>query len=173
MRSKRTAYEGGTRTPIFYSWPAKIKSTDRPELATSLDIFPTILAAAGARIPQGLPGLNLLENLSNNSKIDREEIYGESFLHDIIDVSVTEKSLVNRWIIKGEWKLLLTYTGNKLTKEDKKLNPVLEPQLFNLKEDPMETKNLVKEKPELFKELVGKIEAWYPVTMRKVQKSLQ
>ena len=173
MRSKRSAYEGGTRTPIFYSWPAKIKSADRPELATSLDVFPTILAASGARMPKDLPGLNLLENLSNNSKIDREEIYGESFLHDIIDVSVPEKSLVNRWIIKGEWKLLLTYTGNKLTKEDKKLNPVLEPQLFNLKEDPMETKNLAKEKPELFKELVGKIEAWYPVTMRKVQKSLQ
>ncbi len=46
-RSKQSPYEGGVRQPIIFSWPGKLKAQDRKELATSLDIFPTILAATG------------------------------------------------------------------------------------------------------------------------------
>ena len=62
-RSKQTAYEGGVRTPIFFSWPAKYKPADRKELCSSIDILPTIVAAAGARMPKNLPGLNLNDKM--------------------------------------------------------------------------------------------------------------
>jgi arylsulfatase A-like enzyme len=63
-RSKQTPYEGGVRTPIMFSWPnGGLKPADRPELVSSIDIVPTILAVANATIPGDLPGLNLLENL--------------------------------------------------------------------------------------------------------------
>ena len=52
-RSKRSPYEGGIRTPILFRWPAKMKAVDRPELCSSIDIAPTILAAVGAEIPKG------------------------------------------------------------------------------------------------------------------------
>ena len=42
------------------------------------------------------------------------------------------------------------------------------PQLFNLKQDPSETKNLAKDHPELVSELAEAISAWYPVDQRKV-----
>jgi len=62
-RSKRSPNEGGTRTPIMFRWPGDVKPADRPELCSSIDIVPTILAAAGVDIPKRLPGLNLLPNL--------------------------------------------------------------------------------------------------------------
>jgi len=111
-RSKQTPYEGGIRTPIMYSWPnAGLKPADRKELVSSIDIVPTILGAAGARIPDDLPGLNLLDNLKSGKAIERKGIFGESFAHDIADIEKPEASLLFRWRIEGKWKLLLTYDG--------------------------------------------------------------
>ena len=74
-RSKRSPYEGGTRTPIMFRWPGRVKPADRPELCSSIDIVPTILAAAGAEIPKRLPGLNLLPNLQQGTPLQRNAIY--------------------------------------------------------------------------------------------------
>jgi len=52
MRSKQSPNEGGVRTPILYSWPGVIKPGERPELTSSIDIVPTMLAAEPARPPQ-------------------------------------------------------------------------------------------------------------------------
>ena len=108
-RSKQTPYEGGIRTPIMYSWPnGELKPVDRKELVSSIDIVPTILGAAGARISDDLPGLNLLDNLKSGKAIERKGIFGESFAHDIADIEKPEASLLFRWRIEGKWKLLLT-----------------------------------------------------------------
>ena len=48
---------------------------DRPELVSSIDIVPTILAAAGARQPKlKLPGLNLLGPMTSGKAIKRKAI---------------------------------------------------------------------------------------------------
>ena len=111
-RSKQTPYEGGIRTPIMFSWPnGGLKNGKRKDVVSSIDLFPTVLAATGARTPKGLPGLNLLENLKTEKPIKRKGIFGESFAHDIADVENPEDSLLFRWTIEGKWKLLLTYDG--------------------------------------------------------------
>ncbi|MCM8537345.1 MAG: sulfatase [Lentisphaeraceae bacterium] len=168
LRSKQTAYENGVRTPIFFSWPAKYKQQDRPELFSSIDIFPTLLAAAGARIPKNLPGLNLNEHMIKGSKIDRDHIFGESFAHDILDINDPEKTLLFRWCIKGKWKLLLTYDGTVSRYKTTHPRNEKRPQLFDLSADPGETENLAKDNPEVVAELVKKINNWYPVKTRKV-----
>ncbi|MHC4631469.1 MAG: sulfatase-like hydrolase/transferase, partial [Planctomycetota bacterium] len=68
-RSKQTPYEGGVRTPIIFSWPKVLRPTRRDELVSSVDLVPTILAVAGARTPHGLPGLDLLPNLREGTRI--------------------------------------------------------------------------------------------------------
>lgn len=163
-RSKRSPYEGGIRTPIMFRWPGKLKAADRPELCSSIDIVPTILAAAGAEIPEQLPGLNLLPHLQQGTPIQRNTIFGESFAHDIADIENPQASLLYRWVIRDHSKLLLTYDG----RPGKMKYPPSggEPQLFNLKADPHETVNLASQQAELVSDLSQLLEGWYPVTQR-------
>jgi uncharacterized sulfatase len=118
-RSKQTPYEGGVRTPIIFSWPKVLRPTRRDELVSSVDLVPTILAAAGAGTPQGLPGLDLLPNLRDGTRITRNAIFGEGFAHDIADIAKPEASLLYRWCIEGPWKLILTYDAAPPTRERK------------------------------------------------------
>lgn len=165
-RSKQTPYEGGVRTPIFFHWPARLAAADRDELVSSIDLMPTILAAAGAETPDGLPGLNLLPNLLSGDPVERERIFGEGFAHDIADIEDPEASLLYRWCIEGNWKLLLTYDGevgrygSTHPREEKR------PQLFDLAADPAETTNVAGQHPDLVEELVAAIDQWYDVRQR-------
>lgn len=165
-RSKRSPYEGGTRTPIMFRWPGKFKPAERPELCSSVDIVPTILAATGIEIPGELPGLNLLPNLENADPIERDVIFGESFAHDIADIENPEASLLFRWVIRGHDKLLLTYDGRMGYIRFPPRSG--EPQLFDLKADPSEQVNLASQKPQLVSQLRKLLDEWYPVTERNV-----
>jgi arylsulfatase A-like enzyme len=166
-RSKQTPNEGGIRTPIFFNWPGKLKPSDRPELISSIDIYPTLLASAGIQAPCDIPGINLFPNMENGTPLGRDTIFGESFAHDIADIEKPEASLLYRWCIQGEWKLLLTYDGE--VNRYKSTHPRTEkrPQLFNLKQDPWENANLAAQNPELVSKLAQKIDGWYPLKERK------
>ncbi len=167
-RSKRSPNEGGTRNPIMFRWPGTIPAADRPELCTSLDIVPTILAAAGAEGPHDFPGLNLLPEIESGDAIDRDTLYGESFAHDIADIENPQASLLYRWVIKGHDKLLLTYDG----KPGKMKYPPQggEAQLYDLEKDPGETTNLATTQTEKVKELSILLDEWYVADQRKVGK---
>ena len=170
LRSKQSPYEMGTRTPIFFNWPAKLKPQDRKELCTSLDILPTILGATGGSIPAGLPGLNLMPNMEEQKPIPRDMIFGESNAHDIVDIEDPEKTLLYRWVIKGKWKLLLTYDG--IVTKYKSTHPRTEkrPQLFDLKADPHEKVNMAKDNPGIVAELVKELNGWYkPKTAKTIE----
>ena len=166
-RSKQTPYEGGIRTPIFYWMPGKIPAAERRELTSSIDIVPTMLAAAGAPVPDSLPGLNLMPNLIGPKPIDRDTIFGEGFAHDIADVEDPEASLLYRWCIQGKWKLLLTYDGEVNRYASTHPRTEMGPQLFDLKADPKEKANVAAEHPEVVAKLAKKIRQWYPVKKRK------
>ena len=168
-RSKQTPYEGGIRTPIMFSWPnGDLKNGKRKDVVSSIDLFPTVLAATGARVPDGLPGLNLMDSLKEEKPVKRKGIFGETFAHDIADIENPEASLVFRWTIEGQWKLLLTYDGE--VNRYKSTHPRTEkrPQLFNLLKDPKEEKNLAAQNPEVVARLAAKIGKWWPVKERKV-----
>ena len=168
-RSKQTPYEGGIRTPIMFSWPnGNLKNGKRKDVVSSIDLFPTVLAATGARTPKGLPGLNLLDNLKNEKPIKRKGIFGESFAHDIADIENPEASLLFRWTIEGKWKLLLTYDGEVNRYQSTHPREEKRPQLFNLLKDPKEEKNLAEYNPKVVARLVAKIGKWWPVKERKV-----
>ena len=171
-RSKQTPYEGGIRTPIMFSWPnGKLKNGTRKDVVSSVDLFPTVLAATRARTPEALPGLNLLENLKTEKPIKRKGIFGESFAHDIADIENPEDSLLFRWTIEGNWKLLLTYDGEVNRYKTTHPREEKRPQLFNLLKDPKEENNLAEQNPDVVAKLVAKIDNWWPVKERKVVKN--
>lgn len=169
-RSKQSANEGGTRQPIQFSWPGVIKPGNRGEqLCSSIDIVPTVLAAAGASIPGNLPGLNLLPVLKSGEPTPRREVFGETFSHDVANIDRPEDTLVYRWVIDGKWKLLLTYDG-EVGDRYASSHPRTEkrPQLFDLLADPHEDNNLAAKNPEVVARLAARLQEWWPVTERQV-----
>ena len=167
-RSKRSPNEMGTRTPIMFRWPGTIAPAKRSELASSIDLVPTMLAAAGAEGPHEFPGLDLLEHLKSGEMIERDTIFGESFAHDIADIENPQASLRYRWVIKGNHKLLLTYDG-RLGKMKYPPRTAV-PQLYDLKADPLEKRNLAAKHPKRVAELSKLLEGWYVPTERQVNK---
>ncbi|MGI9518658.1 MAG: sulfatase family protein [Pirellulaceae bacterium] len=168
LRSKQTPYESGVRTPIMFCWPDTLEPADRTELVSSIDLVPTILAAADARTPNDLPGLNLLPHVKNATPIPRDTIFGESFAHDIADIENPEASLLFRWCVEDNWKLILTYDGEVNRHASTHPRAEKRPQLFDLATDPAEAVNLAANHPEVVARMVEKIGEWYPVRERDV-----
>ncbi len=168
-RSKQSANEGGARQPILLSWPGVIRPGRREELISTVDLMPTMLGAAGARVPDNLPGLDLLSVARDGRPLGRDAVFGEGFAHDIADLEKPEASLLYRWVIEGRWKLLLTYDGQLGSRARFHPREERRPQLYDLISDPHETRNLAAEHPELVARLAERIAAWWPVTERKVQ----
>lgn len=168
-RSKQSANEGGTRQPTMFRWTGVIEPGDRgDQLCSSVDIVPTALAAAGVEIPENLPGYNLLPILKSGESTPRKEVFGETFAHDIADIEKPEASLLFRWVIEDQWKLLLTYDGKIGRYVDTHPREEKRPQLYDLKADPHENTNLASANPEVVARLAQKIADWWPVTERRV-----
>lgn len=166
-KSKQSVYDGGARTPIMLSWPGTLEAGTRGEVVSSIDLFPTVLSAAGIKVPEGLPGIDLMPNALNSDAINRDIIFGDSYAHDIVDLDDPEASLMYLWCIQDRWKLILTYDGEVNRYE------VMHPrgeavQLFDILADPFEEENLAERHPEVVTRLKDRIENWYPLSQRKL-----
>jgi uncharacterized sulfatase len=166
--SKQSPGEGGVRTPIMFSLPSQLAPQMRPEIVSSIDIVPTILGAAGIDVPEGLPGLNLFEKMKKQQAIERDTLYGEIFAHDMDDINDPETTLLYRWVIEDNWKLILSYDGLNISYKNHHKDMLSGPRLYNLLEDEHEQNNLAKQNPEMLAHLSEKLEQWYPLEVRKV-----
>ena len=146
-RSKRTAYEGGIRTPIMLALPGKIDPLmDRTHLASNLDLWPTIAQLTGSDYPQHLTGIDLTDR---RAVTQRDTLYGASYQHDMQDYGNPAASLKKRFVIQNFWKLLQPHQANPA------------PELYDLKADPWERQNLAGQHPDLMDELTEKIDRWW------------
>ena len=129
-KSKQSQYDGGLRTPIVIRWPGKVRPRNVGRLASSLDLAPTILAAAGLKPTPEMPGINLLDEAAVEIG---KAIFGEIFTHDAVDFDRPASSLRYRWVIEGYWKLIVPAPQN---------TPAGEVELYDLTADPFENHNL-------------------------------
>ncbi len=61
---KGDMYEGGIRVPMCAVWPGRIEPRSRSDrVAVTMDIFPTVCEAAGAKIGHKIDGVSLLPTL--------------------------------------------------------------------------------------------------------------
>lgn len=152
-RSKRSQYEGGTRTPIMVRWKGHVEPRmDNTHLASSIDFVPTILAAAGLEPTPAMQGINLLDD---KAVTGRERIFGEILEHDIQHMTDPVPSLRFRWVIDGKWKLIVPHAAR---------SPGAPVELFDIVADPHEKKNVAAANAELVKRLTSKIDAWWDVS---------
>lgn len=81
LRGKRTCYEGGLRIPLLIRWPEKIEPQVRQELVSTIDLMPTLLAAADARSPSGLAGRDLRPLFASGKPQWRTHCFAEYHTH--------------------------------------------------------------------------------------------
>lgn len=66
---KGQLYEGGIRVPFVVNWKGKVTGGRvSHEVVSALDIVPTVLRAAGGRVPAGLDGLDLVPHLEDGRR---------------------------------------------------------------------------------------------------------
>ena len=150
-RSKRSPNEGGIRTPVMVRWPGQIaQKFDEETLVSSIDLAPTILKACGLPVPPSMKGIDLRDR---EALIKRNAIFGAAYAHDIFDVARPTLSLQTRYVVKGDWKLLLHHGGPA---------PGKAAELYNLSKDPVEETDLAAKHVDKVKELSAQVAAWWP-----------
>lgn len=140
FEGKGSTYEGGMRVPAIAWWPGKVKANSiSTELATSLDLFPTILQWAGAQAPTDRPydGVNISGLLTGESKNVRNIVY------------YYESN--NLYAIrKGSWKAhFTTHPSYSPVAPEKHETPLL----YNLDNDPSEKYDVSKLHPDILEDL--------------------
>jgi len=148
-KSKQSQYDGGIRTPIVIRWPGKVKPETTSILAESIDLAPTLLTAVGFKPTADMPGVNLLDR---TVLAKRDTLYGEIFLHTAVDIQKPGPNLRYRWIIQGDWKLILPHAPNVKGGT---------PELYDLSTDQHETENLAVKHPDKVVALSAKLDAWW------------
>ena len=104
---KLTPWEQGVRTPVMVRWPGKVQPyRDDYNLASNLDIPVTILAAAGAAVPEAMEGIDLLDS---EAVRNRDVVFIEDFAHDMIAPDNPVATLEARGVVGRQWKLVTTY----------------------------------------------------------------
>lgn len=103
---KLTHFEGGTHVPFFARWPARIAAGSRVEAPVNhIDLFPTIAAAAGARVPEDrvIDGVDLLPFVAGEADgVPHETLfwrqgYVQTVLHDGWKLITSERP-ARRWL---------------------------------------------------------------------------
>ena len=155
-RSKRSPYEGGVRTPILLRWPGRLAPRrDDATLVSSVDLAPTILRACGVEPPSSMTGLDLLDP---GALRERDAVFGAAYQHDVLDVDDFTASLEARFVVHGDWKLLVQRGEDR---------PAGRVELYNLRDDPFETAELAAQEPARVATLSKLMDGWWPGRMDK------
>ncbi len=150
-KSKRSQYDGGLRTPICIHWPGHVAPRkDEANLASSIDLVPTVLSLLELPADSNLPGIDLTDS---GQVTARKSLFGEIFEHDIQAMDDPLLGLQYRWTIDGYLKAIVP-------------NPARVPnataELYDLQQDPWEEHNLASSRPDDVRRLSHMIDAWWP-----------
>lgn len=138
-------YEGGIRVPMIVRWPGHVKPTTRTSTPViTMDIHATILEAAHLKAdPSNTPdGTSLLPMLTGGSELKRQSIY-----FHYPNYAFHKNNRLASAVRSGHHKLIWFYDDNSV-------------ELYDLKNDISESRNLASEMPDKAQQLRSKLEAW-------------
>jgi arylsulfatase len=139
---KRSFYEGSVTVPLLMHWPAGLPAgAVRQSPASTVDLFPTFLAAAGIQPPADLDGLNLLPAARDGALPDRPGVpaeYGDDRAFKLMwrwdEPAGSGGSAASASSTAHRWKYVWHDNGGR-------------EQLFDLAADPEERENLAAANP--------------------------
>lgn len=194
--TKATMYEGGLLVPGLIEWPARIPGPRAtPVRATTSDLLPTLAAITGQAAPaRPLDGIDLTpvidgDNMTarpvplafwafNTAPLGKDKPYldpelqtGTTPLVKLADgkatrdfknfhhPNITESDYLGaRAFIEGDHKLVI----------HEKKNGQIQVELFDLKTDPAEARNLAEQQPDLVQKLSAGLRAWQDSVLRSL-----
>ena len=143
--NKGSYYEGGIRVPLIMRWPGVAQSgkvNNTPVI--SMDLYPTCLTAAGLPMhpAQHRDGIDLTPILKGEDHWDRKALHWH-YPHYNSHPSAVPSSVLR----KGDWKLIEAFDPKSI-------------ELYNLKTDLGEIKNLADVEQEKLAELQKELNDW-------------
>jgi arylsulfatase A-like enzyme len=132
-------YEGGIRVPLFIRWPSVTKPGSVVATpVSSIDFVPTLCAAAGVAAPR-CDGVDLRRVFSGSAP-ERPLFWHYPHYSD-------QGGKPSGAIRLGDWKLIEFFEDNRL-------------ELFDLRSDPGERRNLIRKEPRRAKQLHEMLRDW-------------
>ncbi len=166
---KRQLFEGGVRVPGMVRWTGKISPRVSREPNSTLDLLPTLCELAGADVPDDrtVDGASLVPHLLNDEPISRSQpLYWQHELAShwkAIGEGYQRKLDGTRPIRAASVPQVAIRSGDYVLRGMRKRSesPIDFParfQLFDVRNDPEETRDLVDSRPELFAEMKAEME---------------
>jgi arylsulfatase A-like enzyme len=143
--SKGGPYQGGTRVPAFFRWQGVLRAgADVDKLAAHIDLFSTLAELAGAQIPAGikLDGRSLVP-LLQDPHADWPDRY--IFVHQ------------GRWP-RGQ---AAQSKYQNCAVRNSRFRLVNNKELYDIKNDPGETTNVIAQYPEVVEEMRAAYDRWW------------
>jgi arylsulfatase A-like enzyme len=125
---KRFMYDVSMQTPLLVKWKGKIKpGSVNTSLVQNIDFAPTMLDVAGVKVPDWMQGLSLRPIITGKqTELARKELYYRYY-----EYPIDHYVLPHLGIREKQYKLIYFYTVNEW-------------EFYDLKNDPQEQKNLVR-----------------------------
>jgi arylsulfatase A-like enzyme len=144
---KGSCYEGGVRVPLIVYWPNVTKPGSESDVPTiTMDIFPTLLEMTGQKLDAGAvcDGESLVPVLRDGETLTERPLFWHyPHYQHYQEGGTTPYSAIRR----GDHKLIEFLADGKV-------------ELYNIKDDIGETKDLAASNPSLVKELRDELHAW-------------
>ena len=135
-------YEGGIREPWIIRYPGVTKAgSESTQPICSIDLFPTVMAAAGVKLEHEVDGIDLLPVLKGGV-LDRGALYWHYPHYS------NQGGFPGGAVRIGDYKLVERYEDGRV-------------HLYNLKDDIGERNDLAAKMPERVTQMRDRLHAWY------------
>lgn len=147
---KGTPYEGGNRIPLIIAFGDKIEANSTNGInVMGADLFPTLLDFANIPIAHAVDGISLKDELYGKHSLERERDLFFFFPAYLEGYGNTDSFRATPYssVISGDWKLIRFFEDSRV-------------ELYNVKEDIGESRDLSGKQPAKVKELITKLTDW-------------
>ncbi|MGD7654673.1 MAG: sulfatase [Verrucomicrobiales bacterium] len=139
---KGWVYEGGIREPWIVRWPGVTKAgSESVEPICSIDLFPTVAAAAGVEVSHEIDGISILPALKGG-KLNRRSLFWHYPHYG------NQGNFPGGAIREGDYKLVERYEDGRV-------------HLYNLADDIGERNDLASSQPERVEQMRKRLHEWY------------
>ena len=137
-------YEGGTRVPLYLKYGKAFSARqDTQSIVMLMDVFPTLTDLVTQQPVMGVDGKSFLPILKNEETWDGRTVFWHATSARPANTGESKSSAIR----SGDWKLIHFYEKGEV-------------ELYQLKQDPSETNNLVGEYPEIAQDLLARLNSW-------------